>query len=331
MSRRGLAAAGNWIVDRVKMIDAYPDQNNLANIQSVSISNGGGPFNVLVDLSRLGAGFPLEAVGLVGDDDDGRWIRGVLDGLGARDHLGTALGEPTSFTDVMCVASTGRRTFFHARGANALFGPLEVEPDKLSAAHLHLGYLLLLDRMDEPDPEFGTGAGRALEKCLRAGMTTSLDVVSEQSDRFGSVVRPTLPYADIAFMNEYELGKTVGTALEPDDRAGLADGLAEVVGLGCRKAAVVHTEKLMACRTVRGDVVFQEAAHVPQGEIAGALGAGDAFAAGFLMAWLDGSSPAECLRLGAGAGASCLTHPSASMGVRSAAGCLALLDAWTPA
>ena len=35
MERRGILAAGNFIVDQVKIIDAYPEQDTLANILSV--------------------------------------------------------------------------------------------------------------------------------------------------------------------------------------------------------------------------------------------------------------------------------------------------------
>src|SRR5688500_19602268 len=72
--RRGIAAAGSWIVDRVKIVDHWPEQDTLANILEESVSNGGGAFNVLVDLSKLGAPFPLEGIGLVGDDADGKWV-----------------------------------------------------------------------------------------------------------------------------------------------------------------------------------------------------------------------------------------------------------------
>ena len=58
-------AGGNWIVDHVKMIDRWPPQDALANIRSQFSSNGGSPYNVLKDLARLGASFPLEGVGLV--------------------------------------------------------------------------------------------------------------------------------------------------------------------------------------------------------------------------------------------------------------------------
>ena len=48
-SRQGVLAVGNFIVDYVKVIDAYPAQDMLASILSESRSNGGGPYNVLRD------------------------------------------------------------------------------------------------------------------------------------------------------------------------------------------------------------------------------------------------------------------------------------------
>ena len=63
--RTGILAGGNWIVDHVKMINTWPAQDSLATIEAESASNGGAPYNVLKDLARLGAPFPLSAVGLV--------------------------------------------------------------------------------------------------------------------------------------------------------------------------------------------------------------------------------------------------------------------------
>ena len=65
-ARSGVLAAGNWIVDEVKLVDVYPSVEKLANIRSQSLGTGGAPYNVLVDLAKLGATFPLAAAGLVG-------------------------------------------------------------------------------------------------------------------------------------------------------------------------------------------------------------------------------------------------------------------------
>jgi bifunctional ADP-heptose synthase (sugar kinase/adenylyltransferase) len=78
----------------------------------------------LSDLARLGATFPLSGLGLVGDDSEGEWIRSEFASHGI-DHaqIRSHPTAPTSYTDLMSVQSTVRRTFFHQRGANAFLGP----------------------------------------------------------------------------------------------------------------------------------------------------------------------------------------------------------------
>lgn len=62
-ARSGIIGAGNWIVDTTKIIDVYPSQDTLANIQSEEKNNGGGAFNILVDLAKMGADFPPPGAG----------------------------------------------------------------------------------------------------------------------------------------------------------------------------------------------------------------------------------------------------------------------------
>ena len=61
--RSGMLAGGNWIIDQVKIIDVYPKHEQLANIFDQSQGTGGSPYNVLLDLAKMGAGFPLEGAG----------------------------------------------------------------------------------------------------------------------------------------------------------------------------------------------------------------------------------------------------------------------------
>src|SRR5229473_4460610 len=114
--RRGLLSGGNWIVDQVKLIDVYPQPEQLGNIRSQAQGTGGAPYNVLVDLAKTGVPFPLFAAGLVGQDtlgdrifDDCRQHK-----INTR-HLSRTPKAPTSYTDVMTEQKDGRRTFFHAR------------------------------------------------------------------------------------------------------------------------------------------------------------------------------------------------------------------------
>src|SRR5215468_4869482 len=181
--RRGLLAGGNWIIDQVKLIDVYPQPEQLGNICGQSQGTGGAPYNVLIDLAKSGAPFPLMAAGLVGKDSLGEQI---LDDCRSHQidvrHLGVTAKAPTSFTDVMTETGHGRRTFFHARGANALWRGAELDFERTRPRIFHLGYLLLLDALDEPDPKYGTKAARLLATAQNSGIKTSVDVVSEDSD-----------------------------------------------------------------------------------------------------------------------------------------------------
>src|SRR3954463_7458479 len=194
-SRNGLLAGGNWIIDQVKMVDVFPQREQLANIRGQSQGTGGAPFNVLVDLPLLGAPFPLSAAGLLEKDLLGDEILSLC-----KQHkidtklLNTTTQASTSYTDVMTELGNGRRTFFHNRGANALWDGKNLDFYKTKARIFHLGYLLLLDAMDSPDKLYGTKAARLLQQAQEAGLKTSVDVVSEDSDRFTKVVTPALKF-----------------------------------------------------------------------------------------------------------------------------------------
>src|ERR1041384_6854195 len=81
----------------------------------------------------------------------------------------------TSYTDVMTEIVHGRRTFFHYRGANAFWRGEDLDFSKTKASIFHLGYLLLLDALDEPDAKYGTKAARLLATAQEAGLKTSMD------------------------------------------------------------------------------------------------------------------------------------------------------------
>src|SRR5262249_54053325 len=155
-----------------------------------------------------GAPFPLFGAGLVGRDSLGEQILQDCKrrGIDVR-HLGVTPKAPTSYTDVMTEQGHGRRTFFHARGANALWRGADLDFERVRHRIFHLGYLLLLDALDEPDPKFGTRAARLLAAAQAKGIKTSVDVVSEDSDRFSKIVVPALRHVDYCILNEIEAGK----------------------------------------------------------------------------------------------------------------------------
>ncbi len=327
-ARSGILAGGNWIVDKLKFVDTYPQQDALANILSESVGNGGGPFNVLIDLAKLGAPFPLAGVGLIGADADGEWISAQC----ARhrinaSQLRTHPAAHTSYTDVMTVKATGRRTFFHQRGANAFLDDEHFDFDASLAKFFHLGYLLLLDRLDQPDTEFGTVAARVLQRAKKSGCQTSIDVVSEDSHRFADIVLPALPYVDHCFLNEFEIERTTGVEIRQKQGVNLAALQAaaqRLIEAGVREWVVVHFPE-GACALGRdGRLHIQGSLCIPQSKIVGTVGAGDAFAAGVLYGLHEGFPIETALRHGVCVAASCLCGAGASDGIRPLAECEAL-------
>src|SRR5208282_4775842 len=145
-------------------------------------------------------------------------------------HLQSTPLAPTSYTDVMSEQGNGHRTFFHHRGANALWRGAGLDFKKVRARIFHLGYLLLLDALDAPDARHGTKAAALLRQAQAAGMKTSVDVVSEDSDRFARIVLPALRQADYCIVNEIEAGKTTGFKIREADGALNAISLRHAAG-----------------------------------------------------------------------------------------------------
>ncbi|HTD66062.1 MAG TPA: carbohydrate kinase family protein [Candidatus Limnocylindria bacterium] len=329
-TRSGVLAGGNWIIDQVKLIDVYPQREQLANIRSqVAYGTGGAPYNVLIDLAKAGASFSLFAAGLVGKDAFGEQIladckKNKID----TKFLKASSTADTSYTDVMTEQSGGRRTFFHHRGANALWRGDDLDFSKTKAKIFHLGYLLLLDAMDESDAKFGTKAARLLSAAQEAGIKTSVDVVSEDSDRFSKVVSPALKFVDYCILNEIEAGKTTGFKIrQPDgklDLVALRHAAGALLQMGVKEVVVIHFPEGAFARTRKGDDVWQSSLKLSDKYITGTAGAGDAFCAGILLGLHEGWELDQCLQTGVCMAAASLSHPTCTGGLKSLSACTAL-------
>jgi sugar/nucleoside kinase (ribokinase family) len=328
-NRRGLVAGGNWVIDQVKLIDVFPQREQLANIRSESQGTGGAPYNVLLDLSKLGVDFPLSGAGLVGKDALGERILADCRNRNIDTKFLRATSETnTSYTDVMTEEGNGRRTFFHYRGANALWRGEDLDFAKTKAAIFHLGYLLLLDALDETDAKFGTRAARLLAAAQAAGLKTSVDVVSEDSDRFNKVVTPALKYVDYLIVNEIEAGKTTGFKIRlPDgklDTVALRHAAGALLQAGVRELVVIHFPEGGFARTRKGEDVWQPSLKLPEKFIAGTAGAGDAFCAAVLLGLHEGWELGRCLQTAACVAAASLSDPTCTAGVKTLSACLSL-------
>lgn len=318
--RNGITGAGNWVVDNVKIIDRLPARGMLGNILAETHGTGGAAFNTLVDLARMGVPFPLYGVGLIGQDNAGEFIRRTCEALNI-DITGliTMQNEATAYTDVMTEEGTADRSFFFRSGVNAKFGIEHVPLDKLTCRIFHLGYLLLLDGMDKPDQQYGTVAARLLRMVQNEGIKTSVDVVSEDSDRFSRIVPPALRHTDYLILNEIETGRTTGHKIRNVqgqlDASALVESVEALFAMGHMELAVVHMPEGAYLRTHDGHRFSRGSLRLPPDFIKGTAGAGDAFCAGMLYGIHEELDYMECMRIGSAAAAACLTHPSTTDGM----------------
>ena len=300
MIRHGVAFAGNLIVDRIRKIDHLPLRSELAMIHTINHSTGG-VLNSAISLMMLDKQIPIDIYGVVGVDAEGDYILSELKKLGIRTSNVIRRGE-TSFTDVYEEMHFHCRTLFHYSGANDSFDANDVPYETLSHRIFHLAYPLLLKALDRPDPEYGTGVGQVLFYARQAGCLTSIDVVTEDSNRYESLVRPLLPYVDYLTVNELEAQRITGIQLTHSDGSIIPEhmplALARLFDLGVNHQTVIHAPSGAFGMDAVGHYAQEPSKRLPAGYIKGTVGAGDAFCAGTLLAAYRGLTVSDALRFG---------------------------------
>ncbi|MGH6656605.1 MAG: carbohydrate kinase family protein [Actinocrinis sp.] len=288
----------------------------------ISVEGGGAAANTASWLAGLGARAVL--LGRVGHDAAGRAAADGLRATGVETRFATDPDRPTG-TVIVLVEPGGERTMVPDPGANAALDERDLPTDAfVRGAHLHLsGYTLL--RPGSRD------AGLAALRLARdAGMTASVDAASVGplkavgADRFLAWIDGV----DVLFANRAEavcLAETdsvrgeVGVGLDDDgddddddDDDGDVRAAARVLSECCGLVVVKLGARGALGRTAGGAFERVDAVGLAPGAAVDTTGAGDAFAAGFLHAWL-GHTP---LRAALGAGCVLAARAVTSVGAR---------------
>ena len=329
--RKGICVAGNLIVDITYPIERWPRQSELTTItDGITRSVGGAVCNVITDLAKLDETLPLSALGVIGEDAEGEFI---LEQLGRHENIDLSLlgrKGTTSFTAVMSDNRTKARTFFQYRGANALFDESFIDWDRIDAEILHVGYILLLDALDQADGEYGTKMARLLAEAQSRGIRTSIDVVTESGDRFRTLVPPALRYTDYCVINELEAQQITGVLLRDEEEKlypeHMEEALRKMKELGVSTWAVIHCPEGGYGLDEKNHFLTVRSLKLPERYIKGTVGAGDAFCAGVLYGAEKGWGLAESIRLGTCAAAASLSEAGATEGMRPAAEVLKLAE-----
>ena len=171
--------------------------------------------------------------------------------------------------------------------------------------------------MCSSDLEYGCRSARLLAAAKAAGIRTSVDLISEPSDRYKTAVLPALPYIDVLIINELEAAAITGISLEG---GATAERLCEItealLALGVREKVVLHCPALGVVNDREGGFTAIPSLNLPKDYIVGTTGAGDAFCAGALYALTHGYSDEELLRLASLTAAASLGAADAVGGMR---------------
>jgi sugar/nucleoside kinase (ribokinase family) len=266
-----LVALGDLLLD-VAVMPARPPEVGTDVPGTLRFRAGGSAANV----ARAFAGLGGEAsfVGSVGDDGWGRRLVGVLRAEGVRARVVRVPGVATARL-LALVDRSGERTFVTERGAADRLAVADVQGAWLrGAAVLHVSaYSLFV----EPA---ASAALHAADLAHAAGALVSVDLASRAPllayGRAASWERIASLRPDVLFANR---GEAVALAGPGRERA--ARRLAELAPL------VVIKDGAVGCAVVwrdpAGGVADLEVAASPI-DVADSTGAGDAFAAGFLLA-----------------------------------------------
>jgi sugar/nucleoside kinase (ribokinase family) len=237
-----------------------PDDDNPAVIR---VGGGGQAANFCTWAAALGS--PVRLVTRVGDDDRGRRLVTEVEALGV-EVFAVWGSDPTGMIAVL-VGPNGERTMATQRGASAGLRPSDLRKPWFRGVNLiHVpAYSLFTEPL-------AAAARLAIDLVRAGGGLLSIDLSS------------------VAGLNEYGGARFAGdlSRLKPDVLFGTA-AESETLGVPMDEVAKVSVLKLGAdgCRVA--------GRHVPAPRVqeVDASGAGDALAAAFCVAYLDGATPIE--------------------------------------
>lgn len=315
-----ITIAGTITVDELNFIQSYPKESQLTTVHKIDRSLGGLVANCALALTRINQNIPLKAIAVIGNDEKGDYI---MQQLGKYkninlDHVVRAGDTP--FTLVMESMKERTRTFFNYKGNSTMFDERTIDFSELETKHLHIGYLLLLDALDAEDPIYGTKMAALLKKAKEQGIETSIDVITEDSDRYKRIIPPALAYTDYCIINELEAGKILNLNMRDESNHIKADN----VKLALKKLKEMGVNRWVIIHAPEGGFGYDGLTYysVPSisltnEQIHATVGAGDAFASGILYGIYQGLSIYQALTLAIATATSSLLSPNSILGIKS--------------
>ena len=296
----GFIAAHNLPKGGMQLLDTESADRLYAAMGNARETSGGSAANSMAGIAAMGGRAAF--IGQIADDQLGDIFRHDMQALGVQFDTpalpcsdGSGYRGPPTGRCLILVTPDAQRTMNTAPGASHLLSPEALDEALIaSAAILYLeGYLFgpeLPRRAMMRAIDIAHGAGREIAFTLSESVCIAgrREAFTEMIDRGG---------VDLLFANEHEALQLTGASALGGALAMLADKVPTlVITRGAAGAMALD----------RGEGIDVPA--VPVSKIVDTTGAGDLFAAGFLVARARGHDLAKCLETGAIAAAEIISH-----------------------
>lgn len=301
-----ILVVGDANADISATMTRFPAEGDDRPISALSWGSGGAAANVAATLARMGA--PARLLARVGLDPAAEVALRVARAAGVDLALVQRDAQLATGLCFAAISASGERTFFSFRGANVDLAAGDAPLD--GVAWLHVSAHALLEGPQR------TTALALIAEAARRGVPVSLDLCLPLLRARHADVLELLPRLRILFANEQEF-------------ALLKPGLPVEVALDQLTAAF---DGLIALKRGPDGCIVASAGGrwIQPGFVVAAVdsnGCGDAFAAGFIVAYLRGESPEACGRRGNALGALAVTRAGAADALPDRAEVEALLAA----
>lgn len=288
----GFLAAEGIVKGSMSLVDEQRSAALFSAIPEVIETSGGSAANTAFGVASLGGRAAF--IGKVADDSFGRAFAHDLRRVGVEFLPVPASDDESTGRCIIAVTPDGQRSMSTYLGAAALLEPGDVDAGTAGAGDVLFLEGYLYDRPEAKEAfRVAAVAAHAAGRRVALTLSDSFCVERHRAD-FLALVRDDV---DVLFSNEAEL-----LSLYRQDEFGAA--VSRLRG-DCEFAAIT--------RDSRGSVVVDadrlvEVAPVPVPRVVDATGAGDLYAAGFLVGLTRGLDVADCGRLGSIAASEAISH-----------------------
>lgn len=275
-----LLAVGELLADFI----SHEVCENLEYASDFHRYQGGSPANLASNMARLGNNAAL--IACLGKDNLGRYLKTEIAATGViPDYVVADSDQPT--TIVLLTKTSGTPDFIAYRAADTMIQREHIAEEVIGRSTLYHTTCFALSRQPAQSSILD-GARRAADKGCQLSIDTNYaPSIWPDRDHASKVIAEYCSYGTLAKISLDDIAR-----LFDDETVTAEEAIARFHSWG---ATLVCLTKGSEGSVVSWDNGSNQK-HVPSREVAvaDATGAGDAYWAGFLTAWLDGYEPPDC-------------------------------------